>query len=303
MKYTKLFILIFIFYLPNLSIAQKTTTKVIKPKNAQTTLKTIISGKSKSYYPLNYKEASIISVKGPGKLKIITRVQFTASKSDYLDYNLYYRIDGANKIKVEYEDVQKSESARYNIKSFGNPGVGKTLTLEFGLGEHTLEIWTGAKLPNVAARYLFRKSKVKKIDWVPLSPLYPKEPVDLISGEEISHYFRFSKSKPLRVKINGPTILRVLTRVENHYYMKGMINYRIQVSENGKIKNTYRLCSNRSEITSYKKGGKIIPGKAKEIVINVPRGSHSYKIIPLDEDKKTILGRVLFPKKDIKLED
>ena len=85
--------------------------------------------------------------------------------------------------------------------------------------------------------------------------------------------------------------------------MKGMINYRLQVKEDGVIKNTYLFCSARSDVTSYKKEGNKIPGKAKEIAINVPRGTHTYEIIPLDEDKKTILGRVLFQKKDIKIEE
>ena len=91
--------------------------------------------------------------------------------------------------------------------------------------------------------------------------------------------------------------------MENHYYMKGRINYRLQVKEDGEIRHTCLLSSVRSEITSYKKDGNKIPGKAKEIVINVPSGTHIYEIIPLDKDKKTILGRILFPKKDINLEE
>ena len=85
--------------------------------------------------------------------------------------------------------------------------------------------------------------------------------------------------------------------------MKGRINYRVQVKEDGEIKNTYLLSSVRSEVTSYKKDGEKIPGKAKEIVISVPGGTHIYKIIPLDEDKNSILGRILFPKNDMKLEE
>ncbi len=85
------------------------------------------------------------------------------------------------------------------------------------------------------------RPKRMKINWVTLSPMYPKEPVDLVSRENVIHYFRFSKSKPLKVKITGPTILRILNRMENHYYMKGKINYRLQVKEDGDIKNTYLL--------------------------------------------------------------
>ncbi len=263
-------ILILIFVIPFNSLPQGSNTNVLKPKNAETKLKTIISGKSKNYYPLKFGDAAIISLRGPGKLKIITRVQFTSIKDRYLDYKIYYRIDGTHKNEIEFDNVKRSESAKYNIKSLGVPGVGKNIILEFGLGDHTLEIWSAMKFPNVTARYLFTKTKGMKIKWVTLSPMYPKEPVDLVSSEEVIPYFRFSKSKPLKVKITGPTILRILNRVENHYYMKGMINYRLQVKEDGHIKNTYLLCSKRSEVTSYKRDNERIPGKAKEIVINVP---------------------------------
>ena len=183
------------------------------------------------------------------------------------------------------------------------PGEGKNLVLELGLGEHTIELSCKSEFPNIAARYLFTKTKQQKINWVSKSPLYPNEPVDLVNDEDVTHYFRFSNNKPLRVKITGPTVLRVLNRLENHYYMKGRINYRLQVKEDGAVKNTYLLSSVRSEVTTYRKDGEKIPGKAKEIVISVPDGTHIYEIIPLDEDKNSILGRILFPKNDIKLEE
>jgi hypothetical protein len=37
-------------------------------------------------------------------------------------------------------------------------------------------------------------------------------------------------------------------------------------------------------------------------VIFVPEGKHVYEIIPLDKDKSSLLGRLLIPKKDVKLE-
>jgi hypothetical protein len=303
MKNPKFLILILVLCLPFSSLVQGSDTKALKPKNAKTKIKTIISGKSKTYYPLQFKEPSIISVRGPGKLKVITRVWFVSDEEQQLDYKLYYRIDGTHENEVEFNNVERSETVTYKNYSLGVPGIGNNIILELGLGEHTIELWPGTKTPKVAARYLFTKTREKKINWVSLSPLYPKEPVDLVSRENVIHYFRFSKSKPLIVKINGPTILRILNRMENHYYMKGRINYRLQVKEDGDVKNTYLLSSVRSEITSYKNDGEKIPGKAKEIVINVPGGTHIYEIVPLDKDKKTILGRILFPKKDMKLEE
>jgi len=38
-----------------------------------------------------------------------------------------------------------------------------------------------------------------------------------------------------------------------------------------------------------------------DLTINVPSGTHKYELIPLENN--TILARILFPKKDIKLEE
>lgn len=303
MKYLKYLILILILFVPWNSISPDSKTKVLKPKNATTKIKTIISGKSRNYYPISKTNPSLVSVKGPGKLRVITRVQFISDAFDELDYIVCYKIDGIMMEDAVFKNVKRSSNAIFRNEIYGVPGDGKDLILELGMGEHTIELSCGAELPNFSARYLFTKTKEKKIDWVSKSPLFPNEPVDLVNEENVIHYFRFSNNKPLKVKITGPTIVRILNRLENHYYMKGRINYRVQVKEDGEIKNTYLLSSVRSEVTSYRKGGEKIPGKAKEIVISVPGGTHTYEIIPLDEDKNSILGRILFPKNDIKLEE
>lgn len=153
----------------------------------------------------------------------------------------------------------------------------------------------------VAVRYIFTATKPKKKDWIVFSPLTPSEPVDLISRESTVSYYRFSMDKPLKLEINGPTELRVLTRIENHYQMRGRIHYRIQVKEDAEVINTYQLSSKRSEVAVYKEDKDLIPGKACEFVIIIPKGRHTYEIFPLDKDKSTVLGRCLLPEKDVKL--
>ena len=85
--------------------------------------------------------------------------------------------------------------------------------------------------------------------------------------------------------------------------MRGRIDYRVQVSEKGKIINTYMLSSSRSEVATYKDDAKLIPGKGCEFVIDVPNGRHTYEIRLLDKSEQTALGRMLLPKKDVGLED
>lgn len=300
LKLNKISFLVLIFLTSNVICFAAPKTKVLVPKNAKSSISIIVSGKSYKYYPLSADQPSVLTTRGPGKLKIITRGHLNSQSESYQDYVIYYRINGGKKIKSEFNSVKPDNKAVFQNVSMGFPTIGQNIIIELSRGEHTIELWSGSENSGINTRVLFTEIKEKKIDWVSLSPMYPNEPVSLVSNEDVVSYFRYSTAKPLKIRITGPTLLRVLNRVEFDYKMKGKLNYRVEVKEDNKLKNTYMLSSDRSDITKYKKDGKRTPGKANEIVINVPSGTHTYEIITLD--KCSVLGRILFPKKDIKLE-
>lgn len=275
-------------------------SKVIKPKNAGAEVTILVSNKKSLYHKLLNSEPAFVSVKGPGKLKIITRGFLSAANTKKNNISVFYSINGGEKIKVNFKNLKPDKNAGFENESLGIPSTGENIIVELSRGEHTIEFWNGGENAQICSRFLFTEIKEKKTDWVSLSPDFPDQPVSLVTYEDVVTYYRYSESKPLLIKITGPTVLRVLNRFEFDYQMKGNINYRIQVKENKKIKNTYMLCSYRSEITRYKRDGKRIPGKANEIVISVPAGEHFYEIIPLD--RNSVLAKILFPKKDIRLE-
>ena len=276
--------------------------KSLQPLNSANKFSVIESGKTKIYYDIPQKEASFLSVKGPGKLSIRTRARFN-NGSNRFDYTVYYTIDGGKSVQVNFTNVEKEREIKFENISDGIPGLSKEIIVQLGPGQHTLKFRRGNDKPEIAARYLFTKYRAKKLKWVMLSPAPPNEPVDLVTKENVVHYYRFSQKKPLKINIIGPTIVRVLTRFENHFNMKGRIDYRLQLKENGSVIHTYLLSSTYSDVTTYKHEDKLIPGKATEFYIEVPAGRHTYTIIPMDKDKNKILARVLFPKKDVKLED
>lgn len=296
----KAFLFVFLLSLMNIPGFGVPKTKVLIPKNANGSVPIIVSGKSYKYYPLSNDDAIVLTTRGPGKLKVITRCQLASQNSGSVDYVIYYRINGSTKTKIEFNDVQVDKKSEFKNASMGFPTSGENIIIELSRGENSIEIWSGSKNIKILTRSLFTETKEKKIDWVSLSPMYPNEPVSLVTNEDVISYYRYTSVKPLKIRVTGPTTLRVLNRVDFDYKMKGRLSYRVEVKEDKKLKNTYMLCSDRSDVTRYKKDGKRIPGKANEIFISVPAGTHIYEINTLD--KYSILGRILFPKKDIKLE-
>jgi hypothetical protein len=273
----------------------------LKPEKPGKRVSVLISGKTQHYYQLTNGNATTIMVEGPGKLRVFTRGSFLKKKGSSLSYKLMYSINGSAQKTVKENGVERSKEALFADTANGVPAELKSFEISLGRGSHAIEITlTDSKIP-VYARFSFIKSNSKKKDWVAFSPKNPAEPVDLVTKEEVVNYYRFTAEKPMVVEATGPAELLVLTRIENHYQMKGRINYRIQVKENTNVVNTFQLSSIRSEVTVYKNDQKLVPGKACEFMIKVPKGKHTFTILPLDQDKPNILGRILIPKKNVKL--
>ncbi len=292
----------FVIFFSILLFGARQEKKTIKPDNASNPVTTIIAGKERLYYSLSNKNAAFISVKGAGEFKIITRARFTNSDPDEMNYFIGYRIDGGKKNKIEFNGIKRSLKGVYKNHSLGIPGDEGVISFNLGAGEHNIKIWLESANPKVAARFIFTTKKTKKKSWISLTPVSKNQPVNLISNEDEVLYYRFTDEKPVKLKITGPTKLKFLTRVENDYSMKGRTDYRLQVKEDSKIKNTFQLSSVHSQTTKYEHDNSKIPGKANEIVIDVPSGKHTYQLNILDKNKCTLLCRILFPKKDIKNE-
>ncbi len=303
MKNSLLIILLFVFTFTGALAQSGKKSRSLKPSNYIKRVTTVISEKSRNYYSLSEKEAAVITVQGPGKLRVITRGRFTSTLGNKINYQINYVVNGGEQEQTKISKVEPSKKANYKNEKLGKPGQSRDFEIELGRGYHNIEFKLENKNTLVAARYIFIPGKAKKQEWISFSPIQPAHHVELISREESISYYRFSPEEPLKVQVNGPTELRILTRIEYHYQMKGRINYRLQVKENDKIINSYQLSSRRSEIAIYKQDKDLIPGKAREFVIKVPEGRHTYEIIPLDKDKSNMLGRILLPKKDVKLKN
>jgi hypothetical protein len=264
MKKLRLLVLLLAIALiaPAVMAQSASKSKYIKPTGFQKKVTTVVKGKSRNYYSLSATEPSLISFSGPGKLRVVTRARFVPGQVEKLAYEIVYNIDGAGPKSIKMSNVSKSTSATYLNGALGFPGELKDFELTLGRGNHSINFTLKDGKTPVAVQYIFTPTKAKKMDWVEFSPLRPSEPVEINSKETATTYFRTSEEKPVKIEVIGPTELRVLTRVEYHFQMRGRVNYRVQVKENGKVINTYQLTTQLSEVAEYKDDKNLVPGKA-----------------------------------------
>ncbi len=270
-------------------------SELIKPENYKEKLIITVKGNKFDYYQLNKNIYSKIDLKGPGQLKIITR-KMLVSKSESSDYGISLKLNGNKYKDFSFKGVKAVKNEKYAVESIGFPSERNNILLDLNRGQNIVEIKSASE---VIVRILFKSSKNKKEKWIAFSPVSNNQPVELITREQISKYYRFSAKDPLQIEVIGPTRLRIFTRFENNYKHKGSVNYRLRVEEDNQLLNTFLLSSRRSMVTYYRKNTLLMPGIAKEIFIEVGSGKHIYKVYPIDEDKKTILGKILLPKTDI----
>lgn len=301
MRNFKLFILI--LFLVGLSVNVAAAKKVIIPKDHHKPIIIEIGKKNLKYYQLFQKKNTTINVEGPGELHIYTRGIIPSGDISSNDYEIYYSVDGAKRKTKLFKNIKVSSNAKFKTKKTILPAQIKKLVLKLKRGRHTIIIHKNNSKTKVLARFLFKEKKLKKEKWISYSPNPPYDPVNIVVNEEIVKYFRFSAKKPLKVSIIGPTKVRIFTRTENHYDSRGRVIYRVQVKCDNKIQNTYQISSVRSQTALYKNDKSLVPGKGREFLITVPKGKHLYEIYPIDQHRNSLLGRILFPKKDAKLKD
>ena len=271
------------------------------PAEAQDEFQIFVSGKDRPYELLSENESRLVTVRGPGELRLISRAQFRPADEQQLDYRLRVRIDGGVWQDVVYEDVKRSRTAMFRDGTLGMPGQLMEYRIQLRRGFHNIEVQPPPGSPKIFFRYLFKPKKARKRSWVPLEPKGDPELVELVIRETFVTYYRNSPGQSFELDVIGPTELRVFTRIENTPEMRGRIHYRLQVREDDRVINTFQLSSRRSQVALYSDNDDLVPGRASEIVIPVPEGRHRLKILPLDPNKSTLLARFMLPQEDLKL--
>ena len=270
-----------------------------KPSGFHKSMPVISKGVQKEYYYLSRKNPSLLQVTGPGVLRLLTRARFLPGLPESMKYEISYSVDGSPG-KTLKTTSGRSLNAVFLNDTLGVPGKVLDFKIILGPGQHSLQFLLLKSACPVGVRYEFSQTRLKKREWVGVTPINDLEVVELVTRETPVTYYRFSKMDPFSVQIYGPVDLQIITRAEFNYAMKSAVHYRVQVMTDNQVTNTFQLATKPSGIATYKNETKMIPGKGNEFVVKVPAGKHKIKIVPLDQDKGSVLGRVLIPRKNLK---
>jgi hypothetical protein len=271
------------------------------PNGAAQKMELRVSGKLREYFVLDTATPIELTIKGPAKLKLLSRAILSAP-NDTLDYSYVVERKGASKPLTVKHSTFRSEKSAFAGPMEGAVAESRARTIDVPGGEQTYTL----SLPKTARnRLLFRfGTDTESFDGTTIVAMTPSEfttQVDLTTREETLSYYRVGIGNRVVLNLVGPATLKVLARIEFDPTMSQTQKWKVAVSEDGVAKSTYNLSAKPSDITVYKVAASLIPSAAEVFYVDVPTGSHRYEFA-LPDDQRSGLLRFLLPRRHLERE-
>jgi hypothetical protein len=271
----------------------------VTPSTFDQKLSVLVSGKARDYYLLEPGKQIELKVTGPSRLRVLSRLVMESPK-DSTEYTfLALKKDSKKTVSFTHKSYS-SEKATLGGQLAGAVGESRTKVVDIPKGDQTYSFY----LPKNATKKVLLRFAVETNDFTSGAPVVAMTPteyttqVDLISGEKVVPYYRVGTGHTVSLKLIGPATLKVLSRIEFDSTMTGIQKWRVQVTEDVKVKGTYSLSAGKSDTTAYREPSSLTASRAETFFVEVPTGSHSYDF-KLPDNHRTALLRFLLPKNQL----
>ena len=261
-----------------------------------------ITGKSRAYYALSDDDRVQVKVKGPTRLRVISRA-ILDGKQDSVEYRFLARRGGS----------QKQITFRHRSREFDNAAVMgetdagvtamRTKIIDVPRGDQTYTFFLPRNSKQTVLLRFARESKefAEGNKVVAMTPITYTTRVDLVTKEEASAYYRVGANDKVVLRLIGPATLKVMSRIEFDQNMNGRQKWRVHVIEDGKINATHSLSAKKSQVTAYREASAFVPSLAEMVFVEVPEGIHEYEF-RLPDNHRSVLVRFLLPENQLERE-
>jgi len=241
-------------------------------------------------YTIMREDPLVYQVNGPARIELITRYPSPekSKKSQPFSYQLV--VDNEEPITINHRyKLQKS------IRSVQHPSHYYTYSGNYFInikdGDHTLTMSANAdqKYP-VLLRVIKKGFKTSLNNMHELQPMvFQTNSTVVVSGKDIS-YYDLNHGRPLQLEMEGPKILRILSRLLFESQMGELESYRIRVKSGRKVLGTYYMSTERSSDSTVEGQSDKVPGKWRTCEVTIPEGKHVISV-ELVEKERSVLTR------------
>lgn len=114
-------------------------------------------------------------------------------------------------------------------------------------------------------------------DWKSFQPAEDAGTTSIMIGDKELKYGHFTRDEPLTFSIEGPTRVKILTRVRMPYHTES-VDYAVSVTRDGVHVETHEKTAGPIEGGFYIGFNNMCPGVIRRIYIDVPTGTHGYEL-------------------------
>ena len=252
------------------------------------------------YYPLEIEAPLEFTLRGPRRMKMITRHLPEDGEIGDRRYMIVVTRDGKEVLRKEIA-AKPSSSSTLCGNDAQVVGAARSNHLTVPEGTHVFRIYVEGDSGPVAVR-LFKDRKPKGIAYVPFVPEAHGGICTLIrsSGNAYVHY-RASWAKPVCFTVRGPTELVIRTRVDYDPTLvhPGEVPYGVEILRNNEHHEVFYYTTDKATEGEYQETPGVIPGESKRIDLKIPEGTWTIELRPPQADGPTFTTRILIPEDDI----
>jgi hypothetical protein len=240
------------------------------------------------------------TVKGPGRLTVMTRLLYPTKSKGPQRYAVVLREKGS---VIKKQETQSDLSTKVTYVGSGIvPAKLRKFRFRVPSGTHTYEVaLEKSGVPSVAVRLGFKPGK-RPLKRVNLQAIASSRVATAVVREKLLTYYVSDRTKPAQLRVVGPTRLRISARLNFDASMKGRQKFAVGVWEGDKRIALKSLVTSKALAAVYQGWKEIVPGKAETFSVAVPSGEHRYTFKLEGTSARSVSLRFLIPQQDLKNE-
>lgn len=251
------------------------------------------------YSALDDKKPARFSVRGPKRLKIVTRYVFGAEDSGSPRYVLKVRIDGMEELSKAFHGEILANAGLCGRRDADVSALRRTY-VDVPTGLHDVEIYAETRASGRIAGRIFRESRSKGPRMVNYSPEGFDGVYELqFASGSLSTYYHFSEDAPLRFEVIGPTKLQIDTRLDFDHSMNGSQSYELEIHQDGEVLSRFFYHTKKLTGAAYVERPRILAGERKRMRLTVPKGLHEYEIHCVGPANCGVAAKIRIPEADL----
>jgi hypothetical protein len=245
--------------------------------------------KQYKYFELGAGQTMDFAVKGPARIKLRTRAALGNNISSGEYEVIIWEGD-----KIRTGRKAETRKSKLTVKESKAPvGLARDVIFKVPKGNHAYRIeMSSGGIEKLYLRFYQEKKKVKKtLRYDTFRPAeYARRERLKTSKSKISYYF-IDENGGARLKVVGPTKVRISCRANFGAAMKGKAKFTLGVFENGKSVEKFSGIAGKSKKYAFLEVPDVIPSTMKRFTLDVPEGEHQYEFKKLNSSAPSLAVR------------